>query len=333
MTIYSQHANRGKVQILATHHGPVGVVSSTVTSVDDTALAARIVDALNRISAYSTVPVSLPDERDNRYAGYPTDHLRVLPDQNSWSDLRDGTHSLWYEQAMTLLHRALHDLITVVANAPAPVKTAIIAELETEARRIREEFTEDNDQLKPAESFMRIFRNSRIALVVFDKFDSGLDQQGREALNELEEGLNQAQREQAVADLRLLLDAHRRCANDNAELLVDSFEISDDPYDEDAGCYFMNIQAPMPNKEWNRTEWNIEVGRWVPENPQPDVGSSSINKVVLDCVRTEPPTVSELVDLLNRSNGQSEVLATWAKTVVGEPLAGTTFIVTKRYEN
>src|SRR5689334_11957682 len=59
VTIYSQHPNRGKVQILATFRGPAGVVSSTITSVEDAALARPIVDALNRISACATVPVSV----------------------------------------------------------------------------------------------------------------------------------------------------------------------------------------------------------------------------------------------------------------------------------
>ncbi|MGH7510946.1 MAG: hypothetical protein ACREMZ_15980 [Gemmatimonadales bacterium] len=47
MTIYSQHPQRGKVQILASYRGPSGVVSSTVTSVDSATTAAPIVDALN----------------------------------------------------------------------------------------------------------------------------------------------------------------------------------------------------------------------------------------------------------------------------------------------
>ncbi|MEV6608767.1 hypothetical protein [Kutzneria sp. NPDC051319] len=37
--------------------GPAGVVSATVTSVDELKLAVPIVDALNRISACATVPV------------------------------------------------------------------------------------------------------------------------------------------------------------------------------------------------------------------------------------------------------------------------------------
>ncbi|MER7045093.1 hypothetical protein [Streptomyces jumonjinensis] len=66
MTIYSQHATRGKTQILATYQGPDGVVSKTVTSLAEPRLAVPVVDALNRISAFATVPVSIHDRRERR---------------------------------------------------------------------------------------------------------------------------------------------------------------------------------------------------------------------------------------------------------------------------
>ncbi|GEC05026.1 hypothetical protein SSP24_26810 [Streptomyces spinoverrucosus] len=75
LTIYSQHANRGKTQILATYQGPDGVVSKTVTSLGDSRLAGPIVDALNRISAFATVPVSVHDCREQRVDYYPRKHL------------------------------------------------------------------------------------------------------------------------------------------------------------------------------------------------------------------------------------------------------------------
>jgi hypothetical protein len=135
--------------------------------------------------------------------------------------------------------------------------------------------------------------------------------------------------EPAVADLRLLVDVYLRCANDGAQLFIDGFEISDDPYDEDRGRYFLNVQAPMPDGKWGRTDWNVEICRWVADGSQTDDEGES----VLDCVRSEPPALSEIVELLNRSDGQSDVLAAWAKTAVGEALAGTAFTVTKRHED
>jgi hypothetical protein len=325
MTIYSQHANRGKIQILATFHGLAGVRSSTVTSVDDPALAAPIVDALNRISACATVPVSVWDERSRRIGRYPTDHLAALTDRNARSSLVEGAHSLWYEQVMVHLHRALADLDTAVAAVPAPVRTAIGAELEAEARGLRDELAEFAEGVEPPDQEKRRVWEFQSPFVV-----SGLDQRDRDNLNDLEQWLPQAQLDRAVANLRLLLDAYLRCANGGARLFVDGFEISDDPYDDDENGFFLNVQAPMPDGKWGRTDWNVEICRWVPqtEDDEGDTGES-----VLDCTRSEPPAPSEIVGLLNRSNGQPDVLATWAKTAVGEALAGTAFVVTKRYED
>jgi hypothetical protein len=333
VTIYSQHANRGKVQILATYRGLAGVMSSTVTSVDDLALAVPIVDALNRISACATVPVSVYDERGDRFARYPDAHLTALTDQNARPSLLEGAHSLWYEQVMVLLHEALTDLDIAVAAVPEPVKKAISAELEADARGLRDELADYTEGVEPPEPGKRRVWDFKSPFVVFEDSLSGLDQQDRDNLNDLEQGLTQAQLEQAVADLRLLLDAYLRCANGGAQLLIDGLEISDDPHDEDGDRYFLNVQAPMPDGKWERTGWNVEICRWVPEGPQPEEGGHFKGEFVLDCVRTEPPALSELVDLLNASDGDSEVLAAWAKTDVGEALAGTAFVVTKRYED
>jgi hypothetical protein len=108
MTIYSQHPNRGKVQILATYRGLAGVTSTTVTSVDHAAVAGPIVGALNRVSAYATMPVSVYDGRDGRFAHYPADHLDALTEPSIRDYLLRGSHSLWYVQAMKYLHRALN---------------------------------------------------------------------------------------------------------------------------------------------------------------------------------------------------------------------------------
>lgn len=189
MTIYSQHANRGKVQILATYHRPAGVMSSTVTSVDEAALAGPIVDTLNRISACATVPVSVWDERGRRFKRYPTDHLAALTDRDARQRLVEGTHSLWYEQAMLLLHRALADLDIAVAAVPAPVRTAISAELEAEARGLRDELADHTDRPEPAERRVWDFESP---FVVLGESVSGLRQQDRDKLNDLEQWLPQA---------------------------------------------------------------------------------------------------------------------------------------------
>lgn len=189
MTIYSQHANRGKVQILATYHGPAGVMSSTVTSVDDTKFAAPIVEALNRISACATVPVSVWDERRRGIGHYPTDHLTALTDREARSSLVEGAHSLWYEQVMMLLHRALADLDTAVAAVPTPVRTAISAELAAEARGLLDELAESTEGVEPPEPEKRRVWEFQSPFVVFGESAPGLDQQVRDKLNTLEEWL------------------------------------------------------------------------------------------------------------------------------------------------
>ncbi|MFC0548443.1 hypothetical protein [Kutzneria chonburiensis] len=138
--------------------------------------------------------------------------------------------------------------------------------------------------------------------------------------------------EPAAADLRLLLAASRQCANSEARLLIEHLGITDDPYDEEAGWYFLNVLAPIPGCRWQRNGWKVEICQWVPDEPEEEYGSAT-GEPVLDCVRADPPALEEIVELLNRSDGQSEVLASWAKTPVGEPLAGTAFVVTKRYED
>lgn len=333
MTIYSHHASRGKVQILATYRGPAGVVSSTVTSVDNLMLAVPIVSALNRISACATVPISVYDERGGRFAHYPTGHLAALADRNARPSLLEGAHSLWYEQAMVLLHEALTDLDIAVAAVAEPIKKAINAELEADARGLQDELAEYSEGIEPPEEDRRRLWDFNSPMVVLTEAVSGLGEQSRVQLNDVELGLARSELEQAAASLRLLLDVYRQCASAGADLLIEGFEISDDPYDEDGDRFFLNLQAPIPNGKWKRIGWNVEICRWVPTDSRGGDSDSFRGESVLDCVRIEQPALSELVGLLNTSNGDSEVLAGWAKTAVGEPLAGTAFVVTKRYED
>jgi hypothetical protein len=333
VTIYSHHASRGKVQILATYRGPAGVVSATVTSVDELKLAVPIVDALNRISACATVPVSVYDERDDRFAHYPDAHLAALSDRNVRPSLLEGAHSLWYEHAMGLLHWALMDLDTAVAGVPVPVRTAINAELEVEAHGLRDELAEYVENIEPQEPEKRRLWDFESPFVDLNGVEFELSQVSRDTLNGVELGLDHVEIVQAAANLRLLLAAQLQCTGNWVELLADGLEISEDPHDEDEDRYYLNVQAPMPRGKWGRTSWSVELGRWVPDGAQPEDGSNLKGEPVLKCGRTEPPALSEILELFKRSDGRSDVLAAWAKTPVGEPLAGTAFVVTKRYED
>lgn len=332
MTIYSQHPNRGKVQILATYRGPVGVMSSTVASVDDAALAGPIVDALNRISACATVPVSVYDTRGDRFEHYPAEHLAALTDQSARADLLDGAHSLWYEQVKVLLHQALADLDDATAVVPAPVRTAITEELEAEAHGLRDALAEYSEGIEPPETEDRRDWDFGAPFVAFAGGEDGLSREDRDRLNRLERGITNKRLMTGAADLRLLLDAYTRCANNEAMLLVDDFTITDDPFGSDSDRFFLNVEAPTPNGAYGRDDWGVDISRWVPDDPE-DEDSRATGEPVLRCVRSAPPTAAEIVELLNRSGGRPEQLAAWVKTPVGEALTGTAFVVTERYDD
>jgi hypothetical protein len=330
MTIYSQHPNRGKVQILATYRGPAGAVSSTITSVEDAALAAPIVDALNRISACATVPVSVWDRRDDRFASYPTAHLAALIDLDARADLLNGAHSLWYEQVKVLLYQALTDLDDATAALPPPVRTAVTAELEAEARGLREALTEYSEGVDLPEDDNRRYWERDAPFVAFNGGLEGLGAEDRARLDRVERGIGGDELGTAAADLRLLLDVHERCANHQSRLLVDDFAITDDPFEDDCDRYFLNVEAPMPNGQYGRDGWSVDICLWVPD---PDDDSRASGEPVLVCARSAPPAADEIIELLNRSGGRQEQLAAWAKTAVGEALEGTSFVVTRRFDD
>ncbi|WP_329082423.1 hypothetical protein [Streptosporangium sp. NBC_01469] len=333
MTIYSQHANRGKAQILATYRAPDGVRSVTVTSVENTALATPLVNALNRISAYATVPITVWDERGERVARYPADHLAALVDQNAREDLLKGAHSLWYEYVKLLLHQALVDLDAATSSVPAPIRTAVEAEIEAEAGAL----TSSSGNLDPEETEdMRLceFDNP---FVTFDSNrgnvffgDPHCLEGERSRLDHLEHGASRKRLERAVDDLRLLYDAYARCNNGEANLIIDgSLFIEHEPWDE-PGRYFLNISAPMPSDDGN--DWQLEIGQWIPDDPEDEDGSAT-GEPILRCVRATSPTASELIEVLNLSYGKAQQLAGWAVTPSGDALESTTFVVTSRYDN
>ncbi|MEU8278394.1 hypothetical protein ACFYOK_35570 [Microbispora bryophytorum] len=333
MTIYSQHSNRGKVQILATYRAPDGVRSVTVTSVEDAVLAKPLVSALNRISAYATAPITVWDERKDRVASYPAGHLAALVDQNAREDLLKGAHSLWYTYVKLLLHRALIDLDAATSSVPAPVRTAVQSEIEVEARAL----TSASGNLEPEGTEDARLCEFENPFVTFDSKRGNVylgDPHGlraeRSRLDRLEHGASRKRLERAVDDLRLLYDAYARCNNEGANLVIDSsLFIEYEPWDE-SGRYFLNIFAPMPSNDDNA--WQLEIAQWIPDDPEDDDGSAT-GEPVLRCVRATPPTAPDLIEVLNLSCSRAQQLASWAETPVGEALDGTTFVVTHRYDD
>jgi hypothetical protein len=333
MTIYSQHANRGKAQILATYVGKVGEISMTVTSVDDAAAAALIVDALNRISACATVPVSVLDGRSSTFARYPHTHLAAITDRDRRGELLTGAHSLWYEYAKLSLHQALTDLDAALAPVPPPVRTAVAAELDAEVRNLRagsREFEEGSseDDAEPERRW-----DFETPFVPFDGGIAELSLDIRAGLDRAEENLSSEQLEQAVTDLRLLRNVYTSGAGGFLLFEERYLTLSGDPGPEGPDRYFLDIQAPLPSEPHGSTSWTITINRWdIDLNEPENEDETATGEPVLECSISARPTERELVDLLGLSgNGGQQQLSAWAKTPVGAVLSGTSFAVTKRF--
>ncbi|WP_405056866.1 hypothetical protein OG474_29520 [Kribbella sp. NBC_01505] len=231
---------------------------------------------------------------------------------------------------MLRLELALKDLDETVAAAPPPVRTAIAAELEVEARNLREAWVEFTDGVKPPEADGRRLWDSGAALVAVE---SALSEEDREYLNEREEGASGPELRQGVTDLQVLWDAVQRCTNDEVQLRVQDFSIMDDPFVDTLDNFFLDVVAPIPSGDFGQERWSVEISRWVPDDPDDlDDGAASSDSV-LSCERSTSPSVEEIVELLNLSADGNDQFEAWAKTAVGEPLAGTGFIVTKRYDD
>ncbi len=334
MTIYSLHANRGKTQILATYDGDLGVTSSTVTSVDDAAATAAIVDALNRVSAAACVPISVWDERSEHSARYPSMHLAAITEPGRRVELLAGRgeHSLWYEYAMLMLHHALADLDTAVAGMPAPVRTAITAELEAEARSLRVGLHEFEDG--PSEEETERRWGFEDPFVLFDGAMAELSQDTRERLDRLEGNLSAEELAEAAEDLRVLYSACITAEVGRTMLEERYLSVSCEHEESPADGHFLTIEAPLPGRPGGQARWSVTVGQWVPDEYDPDgeVGSAH-GETLLECALAERPAASELTGLIRLAGTGLEQLPAWAKTPVGDTLAGTAVVVTKRHDD
>ncbi|MFH9397178.1 hypothetical protein [Streptomyces sp. NPDC017413] len=329
MTIYSQHATRGKTQILATYQGPDGVASKTVTSLAEPYLAVPVVDALNRISAFATVPVSIHDRRERRVGYYPRTHLASLTDPAARPNLLGGAHSLWYEYVCLRLHQALADLESAVAVLPGTVSRAIRSELDEEKHGLQTglaEFSGASTEDEPETERCWEFRRP------FVKYDDGLDtlsDETREQLDRRESGFTSEEREKAVAALRVLVTAHAQGGDVGASLDDPSCRLFVEPYDSDG--FYLTIEAPEPGDD--ETSWEIEVGRWVPDDPEEAPGNhtSATGHDMVGCALPVAPTAEEIAHLLKSVDEKPLLLAEWAESRVGAVLAGTAMVVTERY--
>ncbi|MBB5153324.1 hypothetical protein [Saccharopolyspora phatthalungensis] len=128
-----------------------------------------------------------------------------------------------------------------------------------------------------------------------------LSSETRERLNRLEHKAPGDQIKKGAADLRLLAEAHAQCSNDDAMLVTHEMIISYEPFSPDP--YFLDVPAAAPNILHGRDEWEIDLSQWDKDIEAPEhEGSTATGQHVLTCARSQPPAVTEIVDLLNRSS-------------------------------
>ncbi|MGW5306041.1 hypothetical protein ACWERF_19160 [Streptomyces griseoluteus] len=82
----------------------------------------------------------------------------------------------------------------------------------------------------------------------------------------------------------------------------------------------MTVQAPEPGD--GDGCWEVEVGR-----------RSATGSTVIGCALPAVPDADEVAHLLKSVEEKPLLLAQWAETPVGAALAGTTAVVTKRYDS
>ena len=326
MTIYSQHANRGKVQVLAAYDGPRGVESSTVTSLSTPALAGPIVHTLNRISALASVPLSVFDLRGRDVKSYPSGHLDALTDRSARAGLLIGAHGLWYDFVRLELHQALRDLDDALAVVSPPVVTAVNAELEAEVRGLREALAEYSEGIPVPESEGRRDWDFGHPFVLYDGGIEILGSEARKKLDEFEAAASSEEREQAVADLRILATAYSRCTSGQAALDYTPLSIFSEPYDSDG--YFVTICTPEPGNP-TAASWQIEVCRWEPDDADEDESSSATGIQLVRCELPSAPDAERLTHLLDEVEKRPALLREWAATPIGGTLEGTEFTVTR----
>ncbi|MFC7761116.1 hypothetical protein ACFQY4_26110 [Catellatospora bangladeshensis] len=299
-----------------------------MTSVEDAQCAAAITDALNRVSAYATVPVSVTDDRDDGYANYPHDHLGALTDPSRSAELLAGDHSLWYGLAMTGLHKALRDLQQVLNDVPPPVAIAVTAELQTEAEQIALVLDEHKHGFDPNRSITRQWiRNG--PYVVSDGDLPDLTDHTRGELDDVEDGFEGDQLSQALVSLRLLWQITDRTVNDEAEWETSRMSIM---YDEMmmGRDFFLLISAPVPG-DHHRTSWKVSIDKWVPDSwDETGEADGHYNEGVLTCDLGPQPDIDQLVHLLDLCAKDENQLSAWATTPAGANLAGTSISVAVR---
>jgi hypothetical protein len=101
--------------------------------------------------------------------------------------------------------------------------------------------------------------------------------------------------------------------------------------DNPADGYFLNVEAPRPGQPHGSSSWSITISQWIVTRYDSDgEAMSAEGDTVLECIPPERPTAGELDSLLTLAESDPGQMSAWAKTPVGDALAGTAFIVTSR---
>ncbi|WP_051856107.1 hypothetical protein [Streptomyces sp. NRRL B-1347] len=129
----------------------------------------------------------------------------------------------------------------------------------------------------------------------------------------------------------MLVTAHSRSGGTWAHLDDPSCELFAEPYDSDG--FYLTVQAPEPSD--NDSSWEIEIGRWEPDDPHEEYGehTSATGSTVLNCALPPTPDADGIARLLKSMDENPLLLAQWAKTPVGTALEGTTMVVTKHHDS
>ena len=171
----------------------------------------------------------------------------------------------------------------------------------------------------------------------FVLYDGGMAELGsdiRRRLARLEEDLPDSQLAQAAEDLRLLYSVYIPVADNYVTLEEQDLSLFFEPEDNPGDSYFLTIDAPRPGHPNGSPSWSVTISRWeADERDAEGEVTGAHSEWVLDCALVSRSTAGELTGLLRLAETGSEQMSAWAETPVGETLAGTVAIGTKRYDD
>jgi hypothetical protein len=133
-------------------------------------------------------------------------------------------------------------------------------------------------------------------------------------------------RRQMLDAVRHLVTACSRCSSEQATLDYAPLSIFTEPDDSDG--YYLSIHAPEPGNA-DAESWEIEIGRWEPDDPDEEECSSATGVAVIRCELPSSPDAAQLTSLLDKVEQQADLLAKWVESPVGAMLDRTALVVTQ----